>query len=111
MDSQKDLLSTQLNAENNPSGNSTSTNVHEPLFGTPFWIRCVDNKWFATMGNHKITENQENKNAVIALIDSKDWNVIGTFVFVLMEHYLKGDIPKTPDAIETANKEAEFSEL
>lgn len=108
MDSQKDLLSTQLNAENNPNNDSASTNIHEPLEGTPFWIRCVDNQWFATMGNHKITENQSNRATVENLIYSKDWNVIGTFVFVLMEHYLKGDIPKNPEAIETANKEAEF---
>lgn len=66
---------TAVTSEDTLLGNVNETdNLNSyKIDGTPFWNRYENGKWFATMGNHRITEPTEKKEDVENLIFNLNW--------------------------------------
>lgn len=71
--------------------NKESSSINEELIsrteieGTPFTVIGIDNKYFGVMGQYRITEEYEDKEAVIAGLKEMNWNRIVQVILILKE--------------------------
>lgn len=74
---QKDTLST--------TDNKNSTFETEIIENTPFTMVEIDNKYFAVIGEYKVTEEYNTKQELLNKINEKDWGLITSLIGVLIE--------------------------
>lgn len=83
-----ELLNTQSSQEESIRETSSPTELthNEQSKNNPnFWIRGNEEKgYFVTFGQHKLCESQQTPEQCIALIDSKDWNIILNAVMTII---------------------------
>lgn len=82
---QRELLTTQENAENNPKQNSTLAE-REQIQGTPFTlIKTQEQQWFMVMGDYRVTETTKTKEEQIKKLESEKWLLIMHICIVAIE--------------------------
>lgn len=82
----KELLNTQMNAEEVDSSDSSKLVEIENIHGTPFKMVTTEEGSFAAYGNNRITEYMD-KVELLQKIDEKDWNLLGTFVISVINSF------------------------
>lgn len=75
----EELHSSSPHVDTVPHG--TPTTFNEQYENTPLWIRGnIDDGYFITLGNQRISEFTETKTEAIRLIKEKDWNLLFNIV-------------------------------
>lgn len=73
----RELLNTQLNAEETHNKNSSELIFREAIEHTPFYlVGTEENGYFITMGRFKLTENQPTKEKAINQLTIEQWNIV-----------------------------------
>lgn len=85
-----ELLKSQTNAEKQDgNSNSNGESIHEKYLNTPFFLRkYADTGWFATLGKHRITEEEPSKEALIERLEKRDWDLLLTIISTSVEEIL-----------------------
>lgn len=84
---QKDILNTQLSAENSHRPDSGT----EPLFKvkriakTPFSIVNKEGNYFLTVGNHMISPTYNTEDKIMQWLEENKWNAVTTLILLLID--------------------------
>ena len=100
IENMSELLKSQMNAadqENNSNSNGDA--YHEKYPNSPFYLRkYADSGWFATLGRHRITEEETTKEALIERLEKKDWDLLLTCMSATVDETItmKVELAKVP---------------
>lgn len=73
------------NAENQ-NKEVLDSSVNKPIEGTPFWMRKYpDTGYFATLGKHRITDEEPTEEAVLYQMQHDNWNFQCTLIMAIVE--------------------------
>lgn len=94
---QKELLSTQLNADSDQSylkngENNPPLQAIKNLFNTPFAILRRENKYSLVMGNYIIIEDLDSEEQVVEALETQKWQIMVTAIFIIVDRYRKGEL-------------------
>lgn len=94
---QKDLLSTQLNADSDQSYQKNGEKnpplqAVKKLFNTPFSILRRENKYSLVMGNYMIIEDLDSEEQVVEALEAQKWQIMVTAIFIVVDRYRKGEL-------------------
>jgi len=82
---------TQNHGENT-SQNNTELIEREKIEGTPFTLIKQEEKWFITMGDHRITEPTKHKNEQYNKLEKEKWLIITNVIIIILEKMNEGAI-------------------
>lgn len=88
---QLDTQNTQLNIEKSQSKENSTLVETELINNTPFHIVKQKEKWFITMGNHKITHEYNTKEEAIERLHIDKWFILMTVITIITEAINKGN--------------------
>lgn len=60
----------------------------EEIEETPFAIIKKENKYWAIMGDHRVTEEKQTREEVIEIIENKEWRFLTTVIAVIVDKIL-----------------------
>lgn len=82
----RELLNTQMNAEETPKENSSKLIEREDIPETPFVLISIEQgKYFAVLGMKQITPNFKTKGEVLQYIEQNMWNIVLTMILIINE--------------------------
>lgn len=84
-DTQKDILNTQQQSEENPNNSESRLIETEVINNTPFHVVKQNEEYFITMGNRLITHKYKTKEEAIDCLEREKWFIIITMIAIVIE--------------------------
>lgn len=80
---QGDTLRTQNNVEKTPKSNSLIE--REEIPNTPFKLIHLQDKWFITLGDHRLSELYDTKEQTLEYFKTHMWELIIHIVIIIID--------------------------
>lgn len=91
----RELLNTQLNADETLNKDSGELIHREKIENTPFYLVGTEEKgYFLTMGKYKLTENQPTKQQALNDLTNERWNIVMRMSAIIHESIANEAIQK-----------------
>lgn len=84
---QREKLATSLNADGTLKNRSTELITNEQIENTPFKIHGIENEWFITLGDYRITQNYLTKDEAIKHLETHKWNVVLQMIGTALDRF------------------------
>lgn len=75
--------------KNQNNSQSNSLIEREDIKGTPFWLVKMEDNYFISWGDYKLTENRKSKEECLSLLEEEQWNITGAWMVSMMDRSMK----------------------